>query len=82
MKITFEIDEVQEGKNYVVEFCVSENGVTKKSTTTRKNTPKEKKKTGPSLDDFESDAPKLEEPKKGPADFKVESSFDGKINPT
>ena len=81
MKLTFELDGIQEGKNYTLDFCVSEDGSVKK--TARRKTSKEvdKKNDAPNLEKFEEnerqDIPKIEQPtkKKTMADFKVESSL-------
>ena len=90
MKLTFDLEGIQEGRKYVFEFCLSENGKVVGSTTAKTTTVKktEKKKTGsPSLEDFEekeNKPPKFEEPKieHKPTEFKIESSFGtNKIEP-
>lgn len=86
MKISIDFDGVQENKQYNFSFCLSTDGdviLTTKTENISKNNDNKKK---PSLEDFEEDKnkrtkPTLEEPvinKK--KDFKVESSFDGKIS--
>lgn len=89
MNISFNIDGVQEGKTYTLEFTIREGVATTPATRStssksNKSKPKEKKDEAPSLDEFEPEAPKLEEPKPKtkPEDIKIESSFgDGRIDP-
>lgn len=85
MDIKFNISGVQEGKKYVLEFCIKEEDNTKPEKKQVQSAPSsEKKKKGPSLEDFEQQEkpPQLEEIKSNkPKEFKVESSFSGKINP-
>lgn len=82
MDISINISGVQEDKKYLLEFCISQDGEI-----VRKTSSPQKKKFGPSLEDFEKkeekNVPKLEDPKINiKKDIKVESSFEGKINPT
>jgi len=86
MNISIKLSDIQIGKNYVFEFSLSEDGTVIKQNVSQK---KPKKENCPSLETFEEKAPKLEEPPKledikstVQKDFKVESSFGGKINPT
>jgi len=86
MKISIELDGLHEGKNYVFEFSISDDGQVKK--TTRKSSSKvNKEKKGPTLEDFEKKidnknvAPSLKEPNIK-REFAIESSFDGKIYPS
>ena len=89
MNLTINLEGIQEDKNYVLEFCLTSDGkkiVKGKSPSPRKKT--EKKEDGaPSIDDFSKPTPppppsmgKAEQLK--PSDIKIESSFDGKIDPT
>jgi len=87
MDIKFNISGVQEGKKYVLEFCIREERE-KKQTSPRSSspTPRKNKKgsEAPTLDEFEKKEvpPTIDDPKtKVSTDFKVESSFDGKIKP-
>lgn len=80
MKVTIEIDEIQEGKQYTIDFCISEDGSVKKTNKVKTTNPSVEKKKGPSLDDFEevSRKPSLDDVpviKKKMSDFKIESSF-------
>jgi hypothetical protein len=79
MKINFEIEGIQEGKRYILEFCLSSDGQVVVSNTTPS------KSSGPTIEEFEEkkeNGPTLEEPKiEKKKDFNIQSSFDGKINP-
>jgi hypothetical protein len=76
MNISFNIDGLQEGKQYIVEFCIKENGVVIKQ-------PEIKKKPSdlPLLEDIENenDLPKIDEIKKEKKHIKVERSWDGSL---
>jgi hypothetical protein len=79
MKLNIELDGIQEGKNYNFSFCLTSNGeIVATSTTSSKDSAKsvftDLKDQKPEID-----APVLGEPPK--KEFKVESSFKGKINP-
>ena len=82
MKISIEFDGIQEDKQYNFSFCLSSDG----EVMVKKSSPsKSKKKEGPSLDDFEEkEGPSLDDFKEKPGskEIKIESSFDGKIDPT
>lgn len=82
MKITLEIDEIQLGKNYCFEFSVSEDGKLIKKSNNKPSIDNKHKEQKPSIEDFEkhinNNGPKLEEPKIK-KEFKIESSFDGRI---
>ena len=86
MDISINISSVSEGKKYVLEFCISQDGEVIKTTKSKKPSPKKPKSNGLSLEDFEEkeNPPQIDNPKitSSTKEFKVESSFDGKIDPT
>ena len=86
MNMTINIDGVQENKKYVLEFCLSSDGVVVMSGNDPKpkNKPKKSKKdSGPSIDDFEVPAPSIDEidAKSKPKEFKIASSTLGDMKP-
>jgi hypothetical protein len=85
MKISIDFDGIQEGKNYVFQFSLSSNGqvVIADSTTPTSQVAEKKENGAPSLEDFEDKEKPPELGKPGTTmkrDFKVESSFDGKLD--
>ena len=90
MKVSFDLSGVQEGKKYILEFCIREDDKREQKSSPKitekpSNIPLKKKKDEPCLEDFvdneKNQMPKFEEPKRTKQEFKVESSFSGKINP-
>lgn len=86
MKINIELDGIQEGKNYTIDFCVNGEKVTTRRSSSKNSSSKQDKKDdkkGPSIEDFEkkekSNKPTLETPKVQ-QEFKVESSFGDKLS--
>jgi len=80
MQITITLDGIQEGKKYTLEFSV--NGKSILTSPVKQS----KKKSGPSLESFEktsqkTNGPTLEEVGHTTKEFKIESSFEGKIDP-
>jgi hypothetical protein len=82
MDITINLNGIQEGKRYVLEFSL--NGehveVTQKSTPKKRTTKKENDDM-PSLEDIEKGneefkIPEIEPPKKSKKDYKIERSWD------
>lgn len=82
MKITIDFDGIQENKKYDFSFCLSSGGEVKVEKTTSKPR-KTKEKQGPNLEDFEK-GPQIDDfgEKSGHKEIRVESSFEGKIDPT
>ena len=83
MKITIDFDGIQENKNYIFQFSLSSDGqvVVNSAVPVSKTIPK--KNTVPSLEDFENKekSPQIEElTPRIKKDFKVTSSFDGKLD--
>ena len=87
MDISINLSDIQVGKRYVLEFCLTEDGsVVKKSTSSspkREKSPT--KSSSPSIDDFESkdipSGPTLGNPAPINKEYKIETSFDGKLKP-
>jgi hypothetical protein len=81
MKISIDFDGIQEGKNYIFQFSLFSDGhVVFANSTPSNNNVIKKENNAPSLSDFEDKSPIIEKiGVKSKKEFKVESSFDGKL---
>lgn len=83
MDISINLSDIQVGKNYVLEFCLSEDGKrVVKSTKVNNKSDKTETDDKPSIDDFKPKPPTIDDVPKisKNTEFKIESSFDDKLD--
>ncbi len=83
MDITFKLKNVLEDKKYVLEFCLKSSEKVSSDRTIERVLEKNSSKKPSSKKDDEPqlEEPQLEEPKMPKKEFKIQSSFEGKIEP-
>jgi len=86
MDISINLSDIQVGKRYVLEFCLTEDGsVVKKSSSIPKREKSPTKSSVLSIDDFETkdvpSGPTLGDPAPINKEYKIETSFNGKLKP-